>query len=434
MPEISSFQIPSQGDDGISFSTGTSMITTGDSLDQGSSLVHWYKTHHTGVLVCNDVVNTEESEHEVEIDDKRYIRGCCNERRKYYQEVIKVRKYRHVLQASLEDVFKSLRWVDLPGGQNRVAVERNYFMNYVWLMAFTVGEVDTTNNDAARSIRSRFEELVVTAETIGMKVRKYFKPLTVLARHHSYVEDMADLLQMHKVGRPKAEKKIYRLSIKPDDTILGGNRVDDFEKLLIYVRKDTQLWTRFKLLADTDRIEIVNKGLMDITEALKDLKSKIKRPLRILKAGSGNDFGVVCMKPSLVPHIKKMKVYIKNIVDPDNKELEEDDIAILHALFNEVESHYTYTLKFGEELVEELWDMVLMVRLSYGFIRESPLNNINAAAYDALISSKFRKPKMKLLLKKSRFESGDFFKADCPDTLRKLPIVVYPANAEMSLQ
>lgn len=85
-------------------------------------------------------------------------------------------------------------------------------------------------------------------------------------------------------------------------------------------------------------------------------------------------------------------------------------------------------------MVEEIWDVILMVRLCYMYIRENPLNSINAASPDAVLQSKFRKGRIKKFLKSSKFMSDDFFKTDCPDTLRKLPVVVAPINAEISLQ
>lgn len=312
-----------------------------------------------------------------------------------------------------------------------MAVERNYLINYIWLMSFIINEVDTTNKDTARHIRFRFEELLVQAEKLGIVLQKFFIPLQVLAQNHALVEEMGELLQYRKINRPKVEKKILRLNIKPDNTMLSGNKVTDFSKLLIYVRKDCQVWTRFRTLAESDKVDIVTKGLTEIADNLKDLRGLIKRPLRAIKAG-GSQFHL--FRPLFVRHVQQMRTELKTIITSYKSKTEVEDRVILEAFLTELLSHYGYVMKYGELMVEEIWDIILMVRLSYEFIRENAQHSIATATHEAVMVSKFRASKVKKLLKQSHFTPEDFYKADCPDTLRKLPVVVFPANAELSLQ
>lgn len=406
--------------------------------------LHWYKSHQNNLHGPIDGFHTEESENECMIEDKRYSSHCVdimwNPRVQCYRQLKDIRGYRHYLQDILESVYSSIRWIHLPGGHHQAAQERNYLMNYMWIMSFITTEVDTTNKDSARHIRYRYEEVLFQAESLGITLQKFFQPLQKISQHHALVEEMAEIIHARKIDRPPVERKIFRLSDKPDSTLYAGNKIRDFSKLLIYVRKDTQVWTRFLTLSEADKVDIVSKGLMEISENLKELKGLLKRPLRALRAATSNNLlHFTCFLPTLVPHVNALKkamrkIMIKHNHDRNFSHIEKDDKRILEAVLSETESHYEYVLRYGEVLVEEIWDIILMVRLSYNFIRESPQNNIMVASHEAVMISKFKPRKLKKLLKPSSYLLEDFFRVDCPDTLRKLPVIVSTLNTEISLQ
>lgn len=282
----------------------------------------------------------------------------------------KIRAYRHFLQNSYEDVFRILRWIDLPGGQAQVAQERSYLMNYIWLICFIISEVDTNNKESARHIRLRLEDLLAHAENLGVLIQDFFRPLQKIATHHALVEEMGEQLQYRKISRPRVERKIFRLQIKPDNTMLTGNKVPeaDFAKLLIYVRKDCQDWTRFKTLTDSDKVDIVTKGMTELADTLKDLRGLIKKPLRILMAGGGS-FPYSLFLPKLVTHVQQMTNEVKNIISSTGNNLDGDDRSILEALMNEVEGRNfflfhnsvlnVHRIVFLKQFISFVWEQVI---------------------------------------------------------------------------
>ncbi|CAL8102157.1 unnamed protein product [Orchesella dallaii] len=401
------------------------------------SLVHWYKTHQQGYIGTESVFgHTEEPEKEYVVEAKRYHKSCCplcSPYLRFYMRVTKIRIFRHYIQSIFEETFKTIRWIDLPGGQQQAAVDRNYMMNYIWLMSFLTNDIDTGNKDSARHIRFRFEEVLINAETVGLLVQQYFEPLKHLGQNFTIIESIGELVQM-KVPRLTVERKIFTLPLKPDDTILPGNQIRDFSKLLCYVRKESQVWSKFRTLPESDKVDIVTKGLTDISDNLKELKTILKSPLKGLRAATRGCTAMLTHRPTLVRHVRKLKTSAKGILNRNRPDgFENEDKKIVAALLTEISSHYGYVMRFGEMIVEEVWDIILMIRLSYNFLKESPQNSLNIASHEAVMLSKFKQRKVKKLLRASNFTLEDFYRTECPDTLRKLPVVIQSRNTELSL-
>lgn len=414
------------------------------------SYLHWYK-HHLGVLhgTTMGVIHTEEPDveyiaNEALLKSKSVCLLCRDPFVQCYHDLTSIRAYRSHIQAIFEKVYSTLRWIDLPGGQHLQAVDKNYLMHYIWQITFITNEVDVASKDSARHVRYRFEELLYQVESLGIIIQQFFDPLAHLAQNRALVEDIGDIIETkRKFKWLNVERKIMRIAIKPESTIFTGTKIHDFNRLLTYVRKDCQAWTKFQALPETDKVDIVCKGLMEVSENINELKDLLKLPLKAIKAASGSTSTFLLFRPTLIKHVKSMKQHVKKIMmkklaergDNDNVPREDDnDSRILDAFLSETSSHYEYVLRYGEFLVEEIWDIILMTRLCYNFLRENSHNNITLANYDAVLQSKFTPTKLKKLLKPSRFTIQDFYNVDCPETLRKLPIVLANSNLELCLQ